>query len=444
MPTARAVVIAGVITALLGIAAVVPLAAAIAVAADALLLAAILLDRARAAGRPLRATRRWPPLLVQGARETMTVALEGAAGQRLVLREGLHPSVAPGPLRQALTLDAAGLGSWTYPVVPRRRGECAIAALSARLQGPWGLAWSQRDVLVPEAVRVYPQVRWDGPVGKLLALAQRRELGRAPLRVHGAGSEPYALRDYRSGDPPVRIHWKATARRGKLVAREDAWERGARLVILLDCGRAMASVDGERSKLDHALAASLALVRVAAARGDRVAVVAFSSRVERVVRVHGSAAAISRAYAELYDLEARLTESAFDVAVDTLASIETRQSTVLLLTSVVDLAAAEVLREALARLKRRHRPLLVNLEDVDVARLALGVPASADEAFAKVAALEILLANRRLARRLGHAGIRVASAPADRIARETLEAYLSLMAQRGGRAPSLARLGAVG
>jgi uncharacterized protein (DUF58 family) len=438
MPSVRGVVIAGVITALIAIAAVVPTAGLVALIADGLLGAGILLDRARAARRPLRATRHWPPLVVQGALDRVELAFEGVPGQILQAREASHAALSETPLRRELELGSEGRATWTYELRPRRRGACRVGPLTVRLRGPWGLAWTQRDVLPPQAVRVYPQVRWDGAVGRLLSLAQRRELGRAPLRVHGSGSEPYALRDYRSGDPPTRIHWKATARRGRLVTREDAWERGARLVILLDCGRAMASVDGRRSKLDHALAAALALARVAVARGDRVTIVAFSNRIERVVRAHGAAAAISRAYAELYDLEARLTESAFDVAAERLAAIETRQSTVLLLTSVVDLAATEVLREALVSLSRRHRPLLVNLEDAEIARLALGVPESAEEAFAKVASLEILLANRRLARRLGHAGIRVASAPADRVARQTLESYLGLVAIRSRATASLA------
>ena len=43
-----------------------------------------------------------------------------------------------------------------------------------------------------------------------------------------------------------------------------------------------------------------------------------------------------------------------------------------------------------------------------------------------MASLEILLANRRLARHLRRGGIRVVNTPADRLALEALEAYLAL------------------
>ena len=217
-------------------------------------------------------------------------------------------------------------------------------------------------------------------MGHFLALAKRHELGWAPLHLAGSGSEPYALRDYLQGDPPNKIHWKATARHGRLITREDTWEQGAHLLLLLDCARAMSSrasreselgrgVD-KLSKLDYALAASLALTWVAASRGDQVTLLAFSDRIERLVRVRSGARGIRLAYERLFDVSSRLVEPAYDIAVEEALSRATRRSTVVLFTSVVDLAAAELLKEAVLRLERRHRPILVNLEDPELAALA--------------------------------------------------------------------------
>ena len=342
------------------------------------------------------------------------------------LREALHPGVASMPRREEIVLEPRGRASWRVDIVPRRRGEHGVGPLDARLLGPWGLAWSQRRLLDGEARRVYPQVRWDGKVGHLLLLAHRRALGGNPQKLQGLGREPYGLREYLAGDPVSKIHWKASARHRRLVTREETWERGARLLILLDCGRGMSGLDGARSKLDHALAAALALTRVAAARGDRVTLMAFSDRIERTVRVHGAERDVSKAYGRLYDLDARLAEPAFDLAADTAVGLESRRSTVVLFTSVVDLAAAELLRRSLLALERRHRPILLNLEDPELRDLAHQPPESADAAFAQISALEILLMNRRLGTRLRHAGVRVVSTPADRLALEALESYLAL------------------
>ena len=73
----------------------------------------------------------------------------------------------------------------------------------------------------------------------------------------------------------------------------------------------------------------------------------------------------------LFDLEARLVEPAYDLAAEHAGQAESRRSLVVILTSVTDLAAAELLREALLGLRRKHRPILVNLEDPELAALAL-------------------------------------------------------------------------
>jgi uncharacterized protein (DUF58 family) len=428
VPAARTFQLLGLITLLLVASVLDARLAWAATVLDVLVAVAAVLDWRRAAATPLTAERHWPPLLVQEAAGEVEIRIATPAARRLnlLLREGLHPGVAPSPLRRLLAIRGPGEVLWTYTLTPRRRGEHATGPLTARVLGPWQLAWSQRQLLPGESVRVYPQVRWEGKVGMLLALAQRRRMGQIPLRLHGVGTEPYALREYLPGDPLTKIHWKATARHGRLVTREDTWERSARLVILLDCARAMASMDGRRSKLDFAVAATLALTRVAAARGDQVTLVAFADRVLRTVRVRSGGRGAALAYMALYDVEAQLVEPAYDLAAEAVFGLESRSATTVLMTSVVDLAAAELLRESLLRLGRRHRALLVNLEDPELRELAAAPPATPAQAFAQVASLEIQLANRRLARHLRRGGVQVVTSPADRLALETLEAYLAI------------------
>ncbi len=432
MPARRLFAALGLVGLVITTAVATPRLARAALPLDAVLLLLFAIDFFRARGARLTAERRWPPLLVQGEPSEIEVAVVSheKRGVSLLLREGLSPAVAGEPLRQAMELLPEREAVWTYRLTPRRRGDHAIAPLTARVLGPWRLAWAQRDLLPPERARVYPQVRWQGPAGRLLALAQRRELGLSPLATRGLGTEPYGVRGYLPGDPPGKIHWKATARHGRLITREETWERGTRLLILLDCGRAMASMAGERSKLDTALSAALALTRVAAARGDRVTTLAFSNRIERIVRMLPGVRGANEVYRRLFDVEAALVESAYDLAANEAGKLEPRQATVVLFTSLVDLAGAEVLRGALLTLCRRHRVLLVNLEDAELSRLAFGIPATSLEAFAKVSAIEILLSNRRLARKLRHAGIRILTAPADTLALEALNVYLGMVKSR--------------
>ena len=197
MPAARAFQILGLATLLLVAAFLDERLAWAALALDGLVAVAFLVDLRRAARTPLEAARRWPPLLVQEAPAEVEVSASTRAGRpvTVVLREGLHPGLAAGPLRREAVIPGPGEIRWTYGITPRRRGEHAAGPLTVRVLGPWKLAWAQRDLIPAEPVRVYPQVRWDGKVGQLLALAQRRRLGQIPQRMHGAGER--ALRPAR-------------------------------------------------------------------------------------------------------------------------------------------------------------------------------------------------------------------------------------------------------
>lgn len=402
---------------------------------DVLVLAAALVD-ARLANRiDLTARRILPEMLVQGARDEWRVELETSEGSEVQLFESLHPALAKQPERTGFAAPSEATGAqevlrWRYEIEPLRRGDHECGPLVARVLGPWRLAWAQRILVPTEKVRVYPQIRWGGRVGQLLQLAQRNQLGRVMLTRPGEGGELYSVRTYQRGDPRNRIHWKASARRGQLVTREDSWERGAPMVILLDCGRSMATMTGSRSKLDYALAAALALTRVAVARGDKVTLLAFSDRIERRVRVRSARGGIAKAYSELFDLETRLVEPVYDLAAEQLLALGLPRSTIVLFSSVIDLAAAELLRDSLLELGRRHRTLFMNLEDPVIETMVRSQPRDAAEAFAKLSSLDIVLENRALAHRLRRGGVRAASASADQLALETLETYLELL---GGR-----------
>jgi uncharacterized protein (DUF58 family) len=370
-------------------------------------------------------------MLVQGVatQVELEIANPGRLGRHVRIREGLHRALANRPRRTSTKIDAGGRYRWRLTASPVRRGEHRLLPVTVRVLGPWGLAWAQRVACCDDSIRVYPRIRWGGRVGRLLRQAHRHQLGAIETTLAGHGSEPYALRDYRRGDSIRSIHWRASARHGHLVVREEAIERSDRLVVLLDCGRAMASGAAGQTKLDHALAAALAVLRVAVGRGERVSLAAFSDRIECVARVRAYGD-VPHAYALLYDLEARRAEPSFDLAVEQAEALERRRSTVLLVTSAVDIGAVSMLREALRRLASRHRTILVNLEDPELRRLRLEAPDDPAGAFAMAAALAIAAENQRLTRELRRVGTVVVSTSSDRLAADTLDAYLAAM---GGR-----------
>ena len=122
-------------------------------------------------------------------------------------------------------------GGWTTSLElgPVARGP--LAADQARLESgdPLGLFRSRRD-RAPEGVAlVLPRF-----ASLAEQLDQREVESQLTVVRAGHGTDLYGVREYRSGDPLRRIHWRTSARRGELVVREFEPPGQRVLALLLD------------------------------------------------------------------------------------------------------------------------------------------------------------------------------------------------------------------
>jgi len=130
--------------------------------------------------------------------------------------------------------------------------------------------------------------RLSSPEGELLVFPARGRLSKpatSSLKPHGTrisvpmrtglpGDEFRSVREYHPGDNPRRIHWKASARLGKLCVRETERERSAPVVILLDARIPLSTPKSERPATREALELAISFVaetcRVALRQGNAV------------------------------------------------------------------------------------------------------------------------------------------------------------------------------
>ena len=116
---------------------------------------------------------------------------------------------------------------------PLRRGELRFESVTLGRPEPLGLMKALRRMPLRESLVVMPRTF---PVAPLKLPGSRRlQPGGVAFAGHiGDAEEFVSLRDYRSGDTPRRIHWKAWARTGRLVIKEYQDEFFVRHALLLD------------------------------------------------------------------------------------------------------------------------------------------------------------------------------------------------------------------
>lgn len=153
-------------------------------------------------------------------------------------------------------------------VVPTRRGVATLADVRIVTTFPFG-AIKKSVLFAPGAsgeglieVPVRPAIVDLPPALARRVAAASRDADRASRRV-GRGDEFFGVREYAPGDSVRRIAWRASARSGDLVVREDAAFDSSRLTVVLVLSRAGASAARDESDERAISLAASVLVRTA-------------------------------------------------------------------------------------------------------------------------------------------------------------------------------------
>jgi len=236
---------------------------------------------------------------------------------------------------------------------------------------------------------------------------RRREAGLRNIRRPGEGRLFEGLREWVPGDDTRIIDWKATARRGKPIARQYEDERREYLLIVIDAGRQLtAEIDGV-SRLEAVVDAALRLAHAAVEHDDNVGAMIFADTVQHFVPPARGARGLRTVLEALALAEGRLVEPDYPAAFRYLAARNRRRALTVFFTDVIDRTASEALVAQVATLAPRHVPLAVTLRDPALERLAGSRPGSERAAFERAAAEELLLAREEALVEMRRRGILV-------------------------------------
>jgi uncharacterized protein (DUF58 family) len=179
----------------------------------------------------------------------------------------LRPSATLEPL-PASAVSHAGHGQRAearYPVRAIRWGRWSSGVLAIRLRTEGGLAEARVDVPLGE-LRVYPAA---ATLGRLVVpAALPDQIGQHVGRAAGSGVEFAAVRPYVPGDPPRRVNWPASLRRGRLHVTDRAAERSAPVVVAIDAFSDVGPFG--RTTLDRAVRGAAGAIQAYLRVGDRV------------------------------------------------------------------------------------------------------------------------------------------------------------------------------
>lgn len=184
----------------------------------------------------------------------------------IVVEDHLPPGYVTDPPARRLLFPSPGQTVTTdYRILAPRRGILPLDRVTVSIGDVFGLAVRTRTIALPLRLVVWPAV----------APLPRQQTAIGSGEPFGEGSSlwtpdnpdwPAGVRDYRPHDPASRIHWKLSAKAGRLRVRESTHPLPRTpMRIVLDHDRYFSPADWER-----ALSVVAALIEAAYAAGRHV------------------------------------------------------------------------------------------------------------------------------------------------------------------------------
>jgi uncharacterized protein (DUF58 family) len=310
-------------------------------------------------------------------------------------------------------------------VVPKRLGPSEWPPLRARIAGPLALAWWPRQVACSAVVRVLPDLlRNAGEVKGVSGFGSQASIDA------GAGAEVLRLRDYRAGDPPRVIDWKATARADRLISREFTQEHGLQIVIVIDAGRSSALRAGSLDRFGHYVNIAARLAQFAAERQDLVGLVVYADRPLAALPPARGPNAVARLRAVLAASRIERTESNPLYAATRVRSLVRHRSLIVMLTDIDDASAESQLAHAVRFLLPKHLPFIAGLSSAEAESMARAPARNWLDPYRALAAQEYCIGLERKARALNALGAPALLAKPEQLEHAVFAAYTDFRRRR--------------
>jgi uncharacterized protein (DUF58 family) len=182
--------------------------------------------------RGLTVERRPPPRVFAGQPFLMEVAIHNDKPKLASFSIEVEDLLAGRPIDKRcyflkIPPDKTQRTSYRHTIF--RRGMHRFEGYRIATKFPFGLFRKSRDVESPSEILVYPP-----PVAVTRPPPRARVQGEVSSSVAGRRGDFFGLREHRTGDDRRDVHWRSTARSGRVMVREYEDEHTRSVTVLID------------------------------------------------------------------------------------------------------------------------------------------------------------------------------------------------------------------
>ena len=158
----------------------------------------------------------------------------------------------------AVTLKKYSTSTWVTKSRARKRGIYRMGPMRVTNTDPFGLFRRERHFCDADTLTIYPRTL-NLPDFELPSTESE---GESVTRKHAQNITPYAssVREYLPGDSLNRVHWKSTARLGRLMSKDFDLDRAAEIWVVIDLHRYVQSGELENSTDEYAVTIGASII----------------------------------------------------------------------------------------------------------------------------------------------------------------------------------------
>ena len=315
-----------------------------------------------------------------------------------------------------------------YEIRPVTRGNYAFGDIRIFTAVFLQLIERRVTVLARETMVVYPSFiklrRFS-----FYAISNRLdEAGVKKIRQLGSSNEFEQIRDYVRGDDFRKINWNATARKGELMVNEYQEERSQNVYCLIDTGRTMQMPFNGLPLVEYSVNAALVMLGIARAKSDRPGLIAFSKKVDTILKASAKPVQMQRIIDSLYNLESQIYDSDFFELYRVAKLHIKKRSLLLIFTNFNTISGLSRQLKFIRAMARDHLVCVIFFDNTEISDVANQKVFGLNQAYNQTIAEKYTLEKRLLIKELRKNGIYSILTKPEDLTVNTINQYISFKA----------------
>lgn len=316
-----------------------------------------------------------------------------------------------------------------YSIRPLVRGEYNFGDSVLFVKSRLGLI--ERRIIKPLElnVPVYPSLIQMKQF-ELMAVANvSLMLGVKKMRRLGQSYEFDQIKTYVRGDDYRNINWKATGRKQELMVNQFEEEKSQQVLCVIDSSRNMLMPFDGLSLLDHAINTSLVISNTALLKQDKVGLLTFSDKIDRIISPDKSRTHLKKILEGLYKQEEKGLESNYELLYYCVKNVIKSRSLLFLFTNFESYHSLERVLPVLRKLNIFHLLVVIFFENNEVIDFGKQPSKNLEEVYYRTIAQKYSNDKKQIITELRKYGIQVIYTRPENLTINTLNKYLELKAR---------------